>query len=154
MHRLHFGSSPSISIAPLSLLFLDVWDPAPILSMSNKRYYLCISNVFSTFVKVQTLVEKFFNLQIKSVQTDGGGEFIPLQRYLNSVGINYRQSCPHTHHQNGSVERKHRIIVDIGLALLSHSKVPFQFWDDAFDTATFLINRLPSSINTQNHPLN
>jgi hypothetical protein len=96
-------------------------------------------------------VEIFFNLPIKSVQSDGG-EFIPLQRYFNSVGINYRQTCPHTHHQNGSVERKHRHIVDTGLAILSHSKVPFQFWDEAFDTATFLINRLPSSINKQKSP--
>jgi hypothetical protein len=148
MHRLHFGSSPSVSVAPLSLLFLDVWGPAPILSKNNKRYYLCIvddfsryswlfplsakSDVFSTFVTFRTLVENFFNLPIKSVQSDGGGEFIPLRRYFNSVGINYRQTCPHTHHQNGSVERKHRHIVDTGLAILSHSKVPFQFWDEAF----------------------
>jgi hypothetical protein len=46
-------------------------------------------------------VEIFFNLPIKSVQSDGGGEFIPLQRYFNSMGINYRQTCLHTHHQNG-----------------------------------------------------
>jgi hypothetical protein len=137
-------------------------------SKNNKRYYLCIvddfsryswlfplsakSDVFSTFVTFRTLVENFFNLPIKSVQSDGGGEFIPLQRYFNSVGINYRQTCPHTHHQNGSVERKHRHIVDTGLAILSHSKVHFQFWDEAFDTATFLINRLPSSINKQKSP--
>jgi hypothetical protein len=87
MHRLHFGSSPSVSTAPLSLLFIDVWGPAPILSKNNKRYYLCIvddfsryswlfplsakSDVFSTFVTFRTLVEKYFNLPIKSVQSDG-----------------------------------------------------------------------------------
>jgi hypothetical protein len=71
---------------------------------------------------------------------------------LSASGISYRQTCPHTHHQNGSVERKHRHIVDIGLALLAHSHVPFKFWDDAFDTATFLINRLPSSVNKLKSP--
>jgi hypothetical protein len=72
-------------------------------------------------------VEIFFNLPIKSVQSDGGGEFIPLQHYFNSMGINYWQTCPHTHHQNESVERKHCHIVDNGLPLLSHFQVPFQF---------------------------
>jgi hypothetical protein len=38
------------------------------------------------------------------------------------------------------------------LALLSHSHVPFQFWDDAFDTACYLINRLPSSNNPSKSP--
>jgi hypothetical protein len=96
-------------------------------------------------------VENFFGQSIKSVQTDGGGEFIPVQKLLISHGISYRQTCPHTHHQNGSVERKLRHIVDTGLALLAHSHVPLKFWDDAFDTACYLINRLPS-INSVKSP--
>jgi hypothetical protein len=36
-------------------------------------------------------------------------------------------SCPHTHQQNGSVERKHRHIVETGLALLAHASVPLKF---------------------------
>jgi hypothetical protein len=67
----------------------------------------------------------FFNQSIKSFQTYGGGEFIALQKFLSTHGISHRKTCPHTHHQNGSVERKHRQIVDIGLALLAHSHVPF-----------------------------
>jgi hypothetical protein len=54
--------------------------------------------------------------------------------------------------QNGSVERKIHHIVDNGLAFLSHSSVPFRFWDSAFDTACYLINRLPSSINRLKSP--
>jgi hypothetical protein len=41
-------------------------------------------------------------------------------------------SCPHTHQQNGAIERKHRHIVETGLALLSHAHLPLKFWDDAF----------------------
>jgi hypothetical protein len=168
MHRLHFGSTSSVSNSPLNLLFLDVWGPAPLLSINNKRYYLSIvddfsryswlfpmtlkSDALSIFLKFQTLVENYFETTIKSVQTDGGGEFLPLQRHLSKSGISYRQTCPHTHHQNGSVERKHRHIVDTGLSLLSHSKVPFKFWDAAFDTATYLINRLPSPVTQNKSP--
>lgn len=76
-----------------------------------------------------------------------------MQKLLASQGISYRQTCPHTHHQNGRVERRHCHIVDTGLALLAQSHLPLHFWDTAFDTACFLINRLPSSLNSTK-PLN
>jgi histone deacetylase 1/2 len=47
---------------------------------------------------------------------------------------------------NGSAERKHRHIVEVGLALLAHASMPLKFWDEAFLTATFLINLLPSKV--------
>jgi hypothetical protein len=153
-HRLHFPISTSVSTRPLSLLFMDVWGPTPFLSLMNKRYFLHIVDdyskyswiypleqkydVLSIFTQFQKLVENYVNSSIKYVQTDGGVEFIPVQRLLASKGISYRQTCPHTHHQNGRVERRHRHIVDTGLALLAHSNLPLQYWDAAFDTAFFL----------------
>jgi hypothetical protein len=32
----------------------------------------------------------------------------------------------------------------MGLALLVHAHVPIKFWDNAFLTATYLINRMPT----------
>jgi histone deacetylase 1/2 len=55
-------------------------------------------------------------------------------------------SCPHAHQQNGSAERKHRHIVEVGLALLANASMPLKYWDEAFLTATFLINLLPSKV--------
>jgi hypothetical protein len=55
-------------------------------------------------------------------------------------------SCPHTHQQNGSAERKHQHIIEVGLSLLSHASMPLKYWDEAFLTATYLINRLPSRV--------
>ena len=43
------------------------------------------------------------------------------------------------------VERKHRHIVDLGLTLLHHASLPLQFWDYAFITTVYLINRLPTA---------
>jgi hypothetical protein len=54
--------------------------------------------------------------------------------------------CPHTHQQNGSAERKYRHIIEVGLSLLSHASMPLKYWDEAFLTATYLINRLPSRV--------
>jgi hypothetical protein len=64
--------------------------------------------------------------------------------FFRSLGITHRVSCPHTHQQNGLAERKHRHIVETGLALLAHAHVPIKFWDDAFLTATYLINCMPT----------
>lgn len=55
-------------------------------------------------------------------------------------------SCPHAHQQNGVAERKHRHIVEVGLALLAHASMHLKFWDEAFLTATYLINILPSKV--------
>ncbi len=68
--------------------------------------------------------------------------------YLNSFKIVelHRVSCPHTHQQNGAVEHKHRHIVETGLAFLSHAYLLFRFWDDTFQMACYLINRLPTKL--------
>jgi hypothetical protein len=55
-------------------------------------------------------------------------------------------SCPHAHQQNGSAECKHRHIVEVELALLANASMPLKYWDDAFITATSLINLLPTKV--------
>jgi len=73
--------------------------------------------------------------------------------FFHSLCIAHRVSCPHTHQQNGLAERKHRHIVETGLALLAHAHVPIKFWDDAFLTATYLINRMPTRVIDNTIPL-
>jgi hypothetical protein len=95
------------------------------------------------------------NTKILLVQSDwgGGGEYHRLHNYFKASGIDHRLSCPHTHQQNGLVERKHRHIVDIGLSLLAQAQMPPRFWDEAFHIACFLINRMPSRTISQDTPL-
>ena len=66
--------------------------------------------------------------------------------FLQQSGILHRFSCPYTSTQNGRVERKHRHVVETGLALLAHASLPMKFWQHAFQSATFLINRMPSKV--------
>jgi hypothetical protein len=110
------------------------------------------SEVCATFLCFKHLVETFFHTKIKSVRSDNSGEFRPLQTALNSMGTSYRLRSPQTHHQMGTVERKHRHIVETGLSLLATANVPFIFWDSAFEIATYLINRLPSKVTKQKSP--
>jgi histone deacetylase 1/2 len=83
------------------------------------------SDVFSIFQHFQLLVERQFSRKIKSVQTDWGGEYCKLNSFFQTIGIHHRLICPHTHEQNGSVERRRRHIVEIGLTLLGQSSGPF-----------------------------
>ncbi|RVW18883.1 putative mitochondrial protein [Vitis vinifera] len=48
--------------------------------------------------------------------------------------------------QNGIAERKHRHVTETGLTLMFHALVLLSLWVEAFSTAVFLINRLPSSL--------
>jgi histone deacetylase 1/2 len=68
--------------------------------------------------------------------------------------MSHHVSCPHAHQQNGAAERKHRHIVEVGLSMLSHASVPLKFWDEeAFLSATYIINRLPNEILNFMSPL-
>lgn len=43
-------------------------------------------------------------------------------------------------------ERKHRHIVEVGLALLATASVPLKYWDQAFLIVVHLINRTPTKL--------
>jgi len=160
-HQLPYPKSTSISSAPLQLVFSDVWGPAPD-SVGRNKYYVSFiddyskftwiyllkykSEVFQKFHDFQQLVERQFNRKIITVQTDWGGEYEKLNSFFTKIGISHHVSCPHAHQQNGSAERKHRHIVEVGLAILASDCMPLKFWDEAFVTAVFLINRTPSKV--------
>jgi hypothetical protein len=50
------------------------------------------------------------------------------------------------------VERKHRHLVETSLSLLASASMPLKFWGEAFLTASFLINRLPSPVTNHQSP--
>jgi hypothetical protein len=83
----------------------------------------------------------------------GGSEYKKLNSFFTKVGIAHHVSCPHTHQQNGLAERKHRHVVEVGLSLLARASMPLKFWDEAFTTTAYLINRLPSHVINFDTPL-
>jgi len=122
------------TIAPLDLIFSDVWGLAPMFSSDGFRYFVISidahikymwyfplvakSDVFSIFQRFQVLVEHQFSRKIKFVQTNWGGEYHKLNSFFQTIGIHQRLISTHTHEQNGSVKRCHRHIVETGLTLL------------------------------------
>jgi hypothetical protein len=161
-HCLPFLLSPSVSTFPLELIFCDVWGPPPALSLNKNHYYISFvddyskfiwifpihrkSNVLTVFQKFHKHFERMFSRKLTSIQIDGGGEFHSLIPNFSTNGILHSLACLYTHQQQGRVERRHHYIVETRLTLLATSSVPHSYWDEAFVTATFLINILPTKI--------
>ena len=161
--RQPFHSSTHLSTTPLQLVHTDIWT-SPVQSMSGCKYYMVFiddfsrytwlsplynkSEVLTCFVKFKLMAENQFSTTIKQLQSDGGGEYTSLifQSFLTKHGIVHRKSCPYTSQQNGLAERKLRHILETGLTLLAHSHLSNRYWVDAFLTAVYIINRLPTPI--------
>ena len=134
-HQLPFSRSSSESEYPLELIYSDVWGAAP-QSVGGFKYYVSFiddyskftwiyllkykSDVFQKFHEFQQLVERLFDRKIIAMQTDWDGEYQKLHTFFQQTGITHHISNPHTRQQNGSAERKHRHIVEVGLSLLAH----------------------------------
>ena len=67
-------------------------------------------------------------------------------QFCVSRGIILRFSCPQTSSQNDKSDRKIRSINNIIRTLLCYASLPPYFWPYALNTATYLINILPSKL--------
>ena len=161
--KLPFSVNASKSVTPFEVIHSDVWGPAPSVSLDGYKYYVSFIDectrytwifplinkaaVFDNFVAFHAFVSTSFGANIKVFQSDGGGEYLStkFQSFLRSNGIIHQMSCPYTPEQNGLAERKNRHIVETSITLLQQASLSSQFWYHAFATATYLINRMPTS---------
>jgi hypothetical protein len=167
-HQLPYKKSDSVSSHPLELVFSNMWGPA-VESVGRYKYYVSFiddfnrfawiylvknkSDVLQVFQNFQTLVKRQFNRTILTMQSDWEGEYEKLNSFFKKIGIEHHVSCPHAYQQNGSAERKHMHIMEVGLALLAKASMPLKFWDEAFVTVVRLINVLPSRVIQMRTPI-
>jgi hypothetical protein len=97
------------------------------------------------------MIEKQFNVYVKTVRTDNEPEFL-IPTFYASKGILHQLSCAETPQQNGRVDRKHQHLLNVGRALLFQSKLPKQFWSFAVIHATFIINRVSTPLLQSKSP--
>ncbi|XP_019158475.1 PREDICTED: uncharacterized protein LOC109155214 [Ipomoea nil] len=170
-HRQTFKPNNTRVDLPFSLIHSDVWGPAPIIGGQNFRFFLIFvddctrmtwvyflkhkSEVFDKFTMFYAMIQTQFQKNIQIFRSDNGGEFVNthMQQFFQKKGIIHQTTCPHTPEQNGVVERKNRILLEITRALLIESRVPKSFWPEAIATAAYLINRLPTNILKLKTPL-
>lgn len=75
-------------------------------------------------------------MKVRAFQSDMGGEFVVVRKFLQPLGIEFSHSCPPTQLQNGLVEIwKQHHIVEVSLSLLAQSTLRISSWWDVVLTA-------------------
>ncbi|KAH9736371.1 hypothetical protein KPL71_018077 [Citrus sinensis] len=95
----------------------------------------------------KSLVENQSGFKLKCLRTDNGLEFCSkgFEEYCQKHGIKRHKTVRFTPQQNGLAERMNRTLVDKTRCMLINSKLPRSFWAEAVNTASYLVNRSPSS---------
>jgi transposase InsO family protein len=156
----HHSKNVMMTSRPLELLHMDLLGPVAYLSTGGSKYGLVIVDDFSRFTwvfflqdksKTQGTLKHFlrraqneFELKVKKIRSDNGSEFKNLQveQYLEEEDIKHKFSAPYTPQQNGVVERKNMLLIDMARTMLGEYKTPERFWSEAMNTACHAINRL------------
>ncbi|GKC09056.1 retrovirus-related pol polyprotein from transposon TNT 1-94 [Tanacetum coccineum] len=115
----------------LYLLHMDLCGPMCIASVNRKKYTLIIVDDYSRFSWVKFLASKDeahdfimkflkmiqvrLNAIVKNIGTDNGTEFVnqTLRDYYDQVDISHETSVARTPKQNGVVERRNRMLVEV-----------------------------------------
>jgi len=110
------------------LIHVDIWGPVNIVSVYGHKYFLTIVDDYSrhTWIylmkaksETETLLHNFatyvknqFGLNIKTIRSDNGKEFV-FSTVFNKFGFLHQRTCVETPQQNSVVERKHQHILNI-----------------------------------------
>ncbi|CAI5949958.1 unnamed protein product [Closterium sp. NIES-64] len=132
-HSSHFPPTE----APLKTLHMDVWGPAPVRGQGHERYFLLVVDDYSCYTTVLPLRSKGAvtevlidwireaRLQLRQsfgsdfpvlrLHSDRGGEFSSrlLRDYCRARGIRQTFTLPDSPQQNGIVERRIGMVMDV-----------------------------------------
>ena len=102
-------------------------------------------NVTTDFTgkQIRTLV---IENQVKTLRSDNGGEYGSklFKTYLTEKGIFHQTTDPHNPAQNGVSERMNWTLMETAKSMMSHAKMPVEFWAEAISTAVYLQNHSPT----------
>ena len=68
----------------------------------------------------------------------------PFARYLKKCGIDAQYTMSGTPQQTGIAERRNRTLLDMVRCILVSSLLPQLLWVEALETATYILNQVPS----------
>ena len=105
------------------------------------------SEVFSIFRKFKATVEKQSGACIKTLRTDGGGEYtsIEFKDFCEKERIKHEFTPLYTPQHNGTAERRNRTIMNMVRSMLKYKELPMALWSEAAATAVYILNRCPTS---------
>ncbi|KAH9744862.1 hypothetical protein KPL70_003863 [Citrus sinensis] len=162
-HRSKFNKGEHMSKQVLDYAHTDLWGPAQVPSLSGGRYFMSLIDDYSRKVWIyilktkdqalekfkvwKSLVENQSGFKLKCLRTDNGLEFCSkvFEEYCQKYGIKRHKTVRFTPQQNGLAERMNSTLVDKTRCMLINSKLPRSVWAEAVNTASYLVNRSPSS---------
>jgi transposase InsO family protein len=123
---------------------MDLFDPIAYISIGGSKYCLVIVDDYSCFTWVFFLQEKSQTQEtLKGFLRRAQNEFgLRIKKIRSDNGTKHEFSSPYTPQQNGVVERKNRILLDMVRTMLDEYKTSDRFWAEAINTACYAINRL------------
>ncbi|CAL9021631.1 unnamed protein product [Prunus brigantina] len=145
---------------PLELMHMDLVGPMQTLSLGGKKYILVLVDDFTRFTWVAFLHDKSeafksFSVICMKIQnekhdnlirlrTDHGTEFENhlFSEFCDEQGISHEFSAPITPQQNGVVERKNRVLLDMSRVMLNSANLAKHFWAEAISSACYTANRV------------
>lgn len=147
---------------PMERVHCDLWGRAQVSSLNGNRYVICFVDDFSRHIAVYFLKKKDdapaallkyidehstpLHINIRSIQSDGGGEFIGEFADICRVnGIVQNFSAPDLQAQNSVAERTWGTLVSATLRMLEDAQLPATYFEDAMLTAAWVKNRLYST---------
>jgi hypothetical protein len=87
---------------------------------------------------------KRVRIENQKIRSDNRTKFknSQIEGFLEDEGIKHEFSSPYTPQQNGVVERKNIILLDMARTMLDEYKTPDRFWVEVINTACYSINQL------------
>jgi hypothetical protein len=162
-HRGSFSKDAvSKTKSTLEVVYSDVCGPMQVDSYGGNKYFVSFiddfsrkmwtyllnkkSEVLGIFKKFKLLVERQSGNKLKTLRTDGGGEYVShdFADFCESEGIIHEVIPPYTPQQNGSAERRNRTIMNMVRCMLKGKNLPKELWGEAVSTATYTLNMCPT----------
>ena len=104
------------------------------------------SETFEKFKEFRAEVENQLGKTIKTLRSDRGGEYLDqeFEDFMVEYGIVSQLTAPGTPQQNGVAERRNRTLMEMVRSMISFSSLPNSFWGYALQTASYILNVMPS----------
>ncbi|XP_074559221.1 uncharacterized protein LOC141815202 [Curcuma longa] len=170
MTKRPFSAKGNRAKEPLELVHSDVCGPMTTQARGGYEYFVTFiddysrygyvylmhrkSETFGKFKEFHAEAERQLGKSLKCIRSDRGGEYLDTEfkDYMLEHGILYQLTAPGTPQQNGVAERRNRTLLDMVRSMMSYSSLPNSFWGYAIETATYILNAVPSK-SIQKTPL-
>ena len=110
--------------------------------------------VLENFAVYRQRAEKDTGREIKTLQSDGGGEYMntKFNTYLRDAGIVKVTTPPYTPAQNGIAERANRTLTEAARCMLLDAGLGNEYWGFAILAAVHIMNRMPTRVHAGKSP--